>query len=369
MTRETKIGLLVGLLFIVAFGLVLSGITNNAPMPTVVAPDQNSQASAGGQALPASPASSRTFNPEMTSDGRPMVVTSEPAVPTATPTGPLAMAPAAGGTVQSDMVRSDVVTPAPATPGAATPTPAVTPATPVAPASPAGTVATSTSGVRTVTYETIRDTLASDRTGTGTPARTPTASDSRTPAGSSVTPVTPVPPVAPAATPAANGKKYVVKPSDTLYAIARQVYGPGHAGAYTKILDQNKAVIPNPSNLKVGTELVIPPLETASTPAVTPALSTPAAPVAPASPRTPRPTVPVSIGDSAVVMAPHEPATPSMVVVAPAAPAKEKYVVKSGDTLYKIASATGKKPADLAKINKLSNPRNLKIGQELLLGD
>ena len=361
MTRETKIGLLVGLLFIVAFGLVLSGITNNAPMPTVVAPSQDSQASAGGQASPALPASSRTFNPEMTSDGRPMVVTSEPAVPAATPTGPLAMGPT--GTVQSDLVRSDAATPAPATPGAATPAPAVVaPATPVAPASPAGSEAVSTSGVRTVTYETIRDTLAADRTGTAT--RTPAASDSRTLTASVVAPVAPVAPAAPTAT----GKKYIVKASDTLYAIARQVYGPGHAGAYTKILDQNKAVIPNPSNLKVGTELVIPPLETASTP-VTPAA--PAAPttVAPASPRTPRPTVPVSIGDSAVVTGPREPATPSMVAVTPAAPAKDKYVVKSGDTLYKIASATGKKPADLAKINKLSNPRNLKIGQELLLGD
>lgn len=45
----------------------------------------------------------------------------------------------------------------------------------------------------------------------------------------------------------------------------------------------------------------------------------------------------------------------------------DKYVVKSGDTLYTIASALNLEWKDLADLNNLTAPYDLEIGQELKL--
>jgi LysM repeat protein len=44
-----------------------------------------------------------------------------------------------------------------------------------------------------------------------------------------------------------------------------------------------------------------------------------------------------------------------------------KYIVKSGDTLSKIASELGVSVEDLARINKIDDPGKIRVGQELLI--
>lgn len=44
-----------------------------------------------------------------------------------------------------------------------------------------------------------------------------------------------------------------------------------------------------------------------------------------------------------------------------------KYIVAKGDTLYSIAKKNGLDYRDLAKWNKIKDPRRLRIGQELTL--
>src|SRR5690606_11795519 len=44
------------------------------------------------------------------------------------------------------------------------------------------------------------------------------------------------------------------------------------------------------------------------------------------------------------------------------------YVVRAGDTLYKIAQANGMDASALARLNNISDPTQLRIGQVLRLG-
>jgi LysM repeat protein len=59
-----------------------------------------------------------------------------------------------------------------------------------------------------------------------------------------------------------------------------------------------------------------------------------------------------------------EPATPS---AEKAKPTEGKYVVARGDTLYSIAKKNGLNYRELAKWNKIKDPRRLRVGQELRL--
>lgn len=52
-------------------------------------------------------------------------------------------------------------------------------------------------------------------------------------------------------------RTYVVKPGDTLGGIARKVYGTSRG--WERILEANKRVIPSPTKIRAGVELVIPP--------------------------------------------------------------------------------------------------------------
>ena len=52
---------------------------------------------------------------------------------------------------------------------------------------------------------------------------------------------------------------------------------------------------------------------------------------------------------------------------APTAAANQTYVVQKGDTLYGIAASRDITAADLASWNDISDPRRLRIGQELRL--
>jgi len=48
-------------------------------------------------------------------------------------------------------------------------------------------------------------------------------------------------------------------------------------------------------------------------------------------------------------------------------PASRSYTVKSGDTFWKIAQAHGTTPAAVMKANKISDPKKLKIGMQLVV--
>lgn len=63
-----------------------------------------------------------------------------------------------------------------------------------------------------------------------------------------------------AAAPEARGQKYVVQAGDTLTAIARKIYGPGHDREHNRIFQANREVLRSPSDLSIGQELMIPPL-------------------------------------------------------------------------------------------------------------
>jgi len=98
----------------------------------------------------------------------------------------------------------------------------------------------------------------------GCPAQQPTSTQGVPAAEGGPEAVTGVgaPPVvepAPIAPPsmAVGGTTYVVKPGDTLFGIARRVYGDGKL--WTVIRDANRGKVTGDSGIKAGTELVIPP--------------------------------------------------------------------------------------------------------------
>lgn len=59
-----------------------------------------------------------------------------------------------------------------------------------------------------------------------------------------------------------TAKTYVVQDKDSLFKIARRVYGSEKA--WTKIYEYNKKAIPNPRNLKSGLKLRLPPIPSAA---------------------------------------------------------------------------------------------------------
>ena len=200
MTRETKIGLLVGLAFIVLFGLILGGHTN--PM-------------------------------------------SEP------PGGMVAGNESSGEGVGAGTLHADGHPPAPA-PGPVSHDPRPAPVTPPAPrvGEPPGTPDDMDNVIRT-SERARRDELdLALRTRTLEPGH-PAPADPVTPPRDNGN-VNPPPPV---------GRTYVVVAGDSLYKIARKVYGEPNAMQYKKILEANRAKLPDESSLKVGQQLAIPDLE------------------------------------------------------------------------------------------------------------
>mgnify|MGYP001580637655 CR=1 FL=1 len=125
--------------------------------------------------------------------------------------------------------------------------------------------------------------------------------------------------------PVAAPQEVVVQPGDTLEKISKQVYG--RKSQWKLIAEANPGI--NPSNLKVGAKLVIPPA-----PAVSPSVP------------------PGSSMDAGMMVA----------------GIGKTYTVRSGDTLEKISKqAYGKKSQwkAIAAANPGINPANLKIGAVL----
>lgn len=66
--------------------------------------------------------------------------------------------------------------------------------------------------------------------------------------------------VGPAAAVQAQTKTYIVESGDTLTRIARKFYGAGHEGEYKRIFAANRDSMRTESSLSIGQELTIPPL-------------------------------------------------------------------------------------------------------------
>ena len=345
MGRETKFGLLVGLVFIILFGVILSSHANSLTTDHAVMPTGESQAHATrAQSLHG------TVDPFV--QEAPLDVGGNPA-----PVGP-------------------VEEPLPA------PSPLAADAPPVS-----VTDTTVTLGYGPVVVETPGDRAAPRgvRPDGGTPV---------------VRGPTPAPAVQPPAD--ASRPVYVVKQGDTLSSIAHQFYGKDWPKLWQQIVDANKNTLKDPKRLLVGQKLVIP-----NAPASAPRTDAPKgdapktdAPKAgarrrragrPGGPRLQRhepgcrraPGAADGGGcppgaardDRAGRRRPH--AAPAVhevtdVSVVPAVPARA-YAIQAGDTFNKIAAklyGDGNKYGKLlAQKNPGVDPSHMKIGQRIVLLD
>jgi len=176
MTRETRIGLLVGLLFIVMFGLVLSELTDDSPQPPGLDESADDEVATTVEHFP-SVLRADTGRMELAAAERAVTVADRPAQPERS-------------TVQSRLLR--------------------------------GAGGSATAGRQLPTGPQPSACLAGE---VGRAAR-----------------------------------RYVVKADDSLIRIARKVYGRGHEQQYKLIFQANRDVLADESTLRVGQELVIPPL-------------------------------------------------------------------------------------------------------------
>jgi len=206
MTQETRIGLLVGLLFIIAFGLVLSELTGTDSLPPApAAAEEHVEAYAPTPAVEevALRGDGVLRRPAPAAAGEGVVAVVESSL------GGAAGAVERGGAIEAHIGSVPVVLAAVDPPTAGAPRAAGTPAPPAPPA--------------------------------------PVA-------------------LAPPAPPAPRRRVYTVRANDNLIRIARQVYGADGDRFYKRIYEANRRVLPDESTLSIGQELVIPPLKKASSP-------------------------------------------------------------------------------------------------------
>lgn len=130
-----------------------------------------------------------------------------------------------------------------------------------------------------------------------------------------------------------NSATYVVQAGDTLFSIATKFNT-------TVAAIQQANNIANPNTLAVGQRLLIPGVVAQT--AVTP------------SPTARGPT-------------PNATNTPLQTATATDNASTETYIVKSGDTLASIAAQFGVTLAELQRINNISNPNLLNVGQRLII--
>ena len=347
MGRETKFGLLVGLVFIVLFGVILSGRAGSSTTDHAVMPTGESQAHATrAQSLHG------TVDPFV--HDAPLDVSGNPV-----PVGPVEEPLPAPSDLAADVPPASV------------------------------TDTTVTLGYGPVIVETPGDRAA--------------PRGARPDGG---TPVVRGPIPAPAVQPPADPSRpvYVVKQGDTLSGIAHQFYGKDWPKLWQQIVDANKSTLKDPKRLLVGQKLVIPNVP-ASTPktdapktdAPRDGAPAPAAPAAPPSildyndtslaidgrpaPRTVEEvrralremTVPADGGRAAPRTIPVVDRTTDVgPVVAQALPART-YAIQAGDTFNKIAAklyGDGNKYGKLlAQKNPGVDPSHMKIGQRIALLD
>jgi nucleoid-associated protein YgaU len=333
MTRETKIALLVGLVFIICFGVILGNAHNNGaplPRPSVGAAVEANRLLSARPPLAPEPAA---------------VTPPLPAIASTSSSGGMLMPVQASGTIGAMQEVRPTPPPAPAAPEPAA----------QAPQSPAP------------------DKTAQEKPAAEKPAQKAAA-------------------VAPVA--AGPSKTYKVAEHDTLYSITRKFYGKAGEENYKLILEANRATLAGPDKLQVGQELVIPAAPAAASslvdahtlPKYLETLS-PGSTAAAASPAAGSSELPKVRSDALVKMGTPA-AKPAEAKTAEAKPSeqaphaapvqttasKKTYTVRAHDCLASIARAQMKDGSDAAVTklfaanrDKLSAPDKLSVGTVLVI--
>jgi len=355
-SRETKFGLLVGLVFICLFGVILSGRAGSSVQEHAVMPTGNS-----GEHVTKFKALNSNVDPfgkNGTPDG-------------AAPDSALVAA-------AKDVSALPAEEPLPA-PERLLPAEAVSPKAPER-----GTVAF----MPAVNVETPIGAEQPDRV-------------ARLELPGEHSPVTPVAP-----SPDANRRIYVVKSGDTLSKVSRQFFGKDGDRLAAKIYEANKATVKDPNRLAVGQKLVIPGVPVEAPKADAPKSDAPRSdppkkglPLEPVSDAAfakadkaaqPPLVIPTSSRKDASASAKLPPAGvvrdvtvqdlgrmygASSDLVEQPAKAPAMYTVQAGDTFYKIAEKTYGDGSKYWRLLFLKNqhlacdPSKLKIGQRIVLLD
>ena len=383
--RETKFGLLIGLVFIILFGVILSSRAGSAAPEHAVLPTGESQVHATSLETV-----NRTVDPfkadaalDMNGQGAAVQVRYEGPAEEPLP-APAALAPSDAGTVQADDRGTVAFGPV------MVETPAIRSLLRPDPYGPVG------AGDNRAQVHLARAEPPPDRGATVLLAAP--SDSSRSYSAEAV------------ASAAKAGPVYVVRSGDTIIGIARQFYGKDAPRLWKQIVDANKSAIRDPNRLAVGQKLVIPnvpqPPKSAAprtdspsgdTPGRTP-LREPAPDTALANGSAPMSreavrealrsmTVPADAGRPAARPGREAAATArnvsaedlgrmngsqSDLVEAPTPPLKT-YTVQPGDTFNKIAAklyGDGNKFGRLLALkNPGSDPSRLRIGQRIVLLD
>ena len=322
MGKETKFGLLVGVVFIVLFGVILGGRVGtsaheHAPLPVGDSRGYDVIANAIGSAVD-----------PFRDGGGPLMLDD--------PSSPGRVRPAVNAPVEERLPLRD----APAVGEADGPVPA--PVDP-APAEPdtIGRLAFGPATVRTPMPPPVADDPAPADRGGAEVARAgealPEAETLRLPSARRV---------------------HVVAKGDTLTTIACRYYGQVDGPRlWRRIWEANKAALPDPDRLVLGKELVIPGVPVAPRPTAGQIARADGAPG----------TVPaVGLADLA------ERFRVRLEVTDPAPARPASYTVRKGDTFYSIARdmyGDERLAKDLAEENRktVADPRKLRVGQELVL--
>ncbi len=165
---------------------------------------------------------------------------------------------------------------------------------------------------------------------------------------------------------AGRGQTYVVQAGDTLTRIACKIYGPGKDREYKRIFEANRGVLRSESDLSIGQELMIPPL---------PAPASASAPLDGASGRlAAAPADRAGQGRYVTTTVDDLSRTLANMGRRAAPAAGRSYVVQRGDSLTSVARRLMKddSPAAVRKLYEanrgvLASPNRLKIGVELKL--
>jgi nucleoid-associated protein YgaU len=360
-TRETKFGLLVGLVFICLFGVILSGRANSSVQEHAAMPVGQSQ--------------------DHVTKFKAITSNVDPFVKNASTEGAAPESPLVADARDVAAPPAEEALPAP---GRLSPADVPAPKTPER-----GTVA-----FMPVNVETPSGAEHSDRV----------ARLELPPERAGSTPVAPDTPVTPASD--AGRRVYVVKQGDTLVKVARQFFGKDGDRLASKIYEANKTTVKDPDRLAVGQKLVIPgvPAEApkadapkADTPRGDPPRSPPVEPVSDAVyakagkagqpplviPTSYRKDTPVAPGklppagtvrDVTVQDLGRMYGNSSDLAEQPAKPVA-MYTVQAGDTFQKIAAkmyGDGNKYGRLLALKNqhlVPDPSKLKIGQRIVLLD
>ena len=195
-------------------------------------------------------------------------------------------------------------------------------------------------------------------------------------------------PVAPAQSPpavkSAAPKFYVVEESDTLSSIAKKVYGDEEGNKLTNInaiFEANRITLASADELQVGQKLIIPQLTVAAAPAATPGsvltekvfskvvsigkrhLTESPAKTAPAA-NPVKSSSPVSTAKSSPLLSPAKSSPPAKPV--------NTYIVKEGDSLWRIAAdqlGDGNRYREIVKLNSdvLASEDDIQVDMKLKL--